>query len=280
MVTFLRPEPSWAEWSEAEALYQFESNAPAEVRDTLGIECARLAGGVLLSMREDPARYWSKALGFGFTGPVTADLIGEVCDFYRARDDSSAVLQLAPSVLPPGWEKICADHGLYRGPSSVKLARDLSLSVPAASAGPPVERVDARSAEEWATMLMRGFDMAEKPLVAMTAAFAALPDVRAYVVRFGGEVVAAAGMYIGGETAQLLGAATLPLYRGRGAQSAMLRMRISDAIAAGCRVIFTETGAEAPGTHNSSLHNMKRAGFVPLYERVNWAVSTRSSIGR
>lgn len=183
-------------------------------------------------MREDPARYWSKALGFGFTGPVTADLIGEVCDFYRARDDSSAVLQLAPSVLPPGWEKICADHGLYRGTSSVKLARDLSLSVPAASAGPPVERVDARSAEEWATMLMRGFDMAEKPLVAMTAAFAARPDVRAYVVRYGGEVVAAAGMYIGGETAQLLGAATLPPYRGRGAQSAMLRMRISDAIAA------------------------------------------------
>ncbi|MEU8359890.1 GNAT family N-acetyltransferase [Nonomuraea sp. NPDC048882] len=276
----LRPEPSLAEWSEAEALYQFQSNAPAEVRDALGITCARLAGGVLLSMREDPAHYWSKALGFGFAGPVTTDLIGEICDFYRARSDPSADLQLAPSVLPPDWAKICAEHGLFQGTSSVKLARDLSLSVPVAPGGPPVERVDARGAEEWATMLMRGFDMADKPLVAMTAAFAALPRVRAYVVRHGGEVIAAAGMYIGGETAQLLGAATLPPYRGRGAQSALLRARISDAIAAGCRVIFTETGAETPGTHNSSLHNMKRAGFVPLYERVTWVLSTRSPAGK
>ncbi|MFC4534646.1 GNAT family N-acetyltransferase [Sphaerisporangium dianthi] len=273
MSTFL-PPPSLAELSEAEAMYQFESNAPTVVREALGIECVRLAGGVLLSMREDPAKYWSKALGFGFAEPVTAGLIGEICDFYRSRNDPSAVLQLAPSVLPPDWEKICAEHGLSQGGSSVKLARDLSTDVPAGHTGPRVERVDAKDAHEWATALMRGFDMPEGPLVEMAAGFAVHPDFRAYVIRTGGEVVSVAGMYIGGETAQLLGAATLPEHRGRGAQTAMLRARINDATAAGCRVIFAETGAEEPGAHNTSLHNMTRAGFVPMYTRVNWTLST------
>jgi hypothetical protein len=31
-----------------------------------------------------------------------------------------------------------------------------------------------------------------------------------------------------------------------------------------------ETWQETEGTHNSSLHNMKRAGFVELYDRRNW----------
>ncbi|WP_432571036.1 hypothetical protein [Kineococcus sp. SYSU DK005] len=33
--------------------------------------------------------------------------------------------------------------------------------------------------------------------------------------------------------------------------------------------ISAETCREAPGTRNPSLHNLLRAGFVPLYERPN-----------
>lgn len=41
------------------------------------------------------------------------------------------------------------------------------------------------------------------------------------------------------------------------------------ASAAGCRRLVAETGTEAPGTHNSSLHNMLRIGFGVLCERQN-----------
>jgi hypothetical protein len=34
--------------------------------------------------------------------------------------------------------------------------------------------------------------------------------------------------------------------------------------------LVAETGAEGPGEHNASLHNMLRAGFERLYERVSW----------
>lgn len=39
---------------------------------------------------------------------------------------------------------------------------------------------------------------------------------------------------------------------------------------AGCRWLVAETDAEGSGDHNTSLHNMLRTGFEPLYERVTW----------
>jgi GNAT superfamily N-acetyltransferase len=68
----------------------------------------------------------------------------------------------------------------------------------------------------------------------------------------------------------MFGGATLPEARGRGAQSALLTARVRAATGEGCRWLVAETGAEGPGEHNPSLHNMVRVGFEPLYERANW----------
>ncbi|WP_205314853.1 GNAT family N-acetyltransferase [Nonomuraea lactucae] len=270
MYDYPRLDMEMAELAEAEAMFRFESGARAEVRAALGIECARLGGGVVLSMRDDPTGYWSKALGFGFAEPVTAELIKEICEFYRSRAVPMAVLQLAPWVLPTDWEQICAEHGLAAGPPWVKLVRDLPGWTRIPEPGLRVERVDEREARRWASVLMRGFGMPQGPLVEMAAAAVGRPGFHAYAIRFDGKVTASAGMYVDGDVAQLFGAATLPSHRRRGAQSALLRARIRDAWALGCRLMFAETAGEQAGAHNSSLHNMLKAGFERLYVRQNW----------
>ncbi|SEH02608.1 hypothetical protein SAMN05444920_12835 [Nonomuraea solani] len=266
-----RPDPALVERAEAEAMYRLGSRAPAAAREALGLECVRLAGGVVLAMRDDPVNYWSRALGFGFDGPVTAELVGEICDFYRSRSVPSAVLQVAPAALPADWAEICAKYRLERTSSWVKFARDLT-DVPERDAGPAVERIGApgRTAREWASALMRGFGMPAEPLIQMTAALTGHPRFHAYLIRSGGEAVSAAGMYVHGEIAHLVAAATLPPHRGRGGQSALLRARIRDAASAGCRFSVADTQIERPGTHNSSLHNLGRAGFTRLYVRDDW----------
>jgi hypothetical protein len=40
------------------------------------------------------------ALGFGFQERITADLIKEMCDFYRSQSTPIGILQLAPAGLP------------------------------------------------------------------------------------------------------------------------------------------------------------------------------------
>ncbi|MGP3959854.1 GNAT family N-acetyltransferase [Nonomuraea sp. 3N208] len=90
-----------AEGIEAELMYRFVSMAPSAIKSRLAIATTRVGGGVALSVHNDPTGFWSKALGFGFEEPVTADLIGRLVDFYLTQDSRGAVIQLAPSVLPP-----------------------------------------------------------------------------------------------------------------------------------------------------------------------------------
>ncbi|MFF2521985.1 GNAT family N-acetyltransferase [Streptomyces liangshanensis] len=268
--------PGLPELSEAEAMYDGELAAPPGVRAALGMDAARIGGGVVLSVRDDPARYWSKALGFGFEEPVTADLIGEVCAFYRSRGTPLAVLQLAPSVLPEDWSEICARENLSAGSAWVKLACPTDEALARAAepgrpaAGVRVAPVEARDAAEWGALMMRGFGMPEGHLAEMVAAGVGRPGWHPYGAWLDGELVGTATMHVHGDAAQFLSATTLPHARRRGGQSAFLAARARAAAAAGCRWLVAETGAEAPGEHNSSLHNMRRAGFEVLYERRNW----------
>jgi GNAT superfamily N-acetyltransferase len=267
-----------AERSEADTLFDFEANAPAGTVAALGMASTRLAGGVVLSMRHDPTGFWSKALGFGFDEPVTADLIDAVCDFYRSQGTPMAVLQFAPSVLPGDWADICERAKLRRGSAWVKLARDVDAPAdgyrggPGAglSAGLRIGPVEAGQGGPWSVAMLRAFGMPEEHLSDMVVSSVGRAGWHPYGVWDGDEVVATATMRVAGPAAQFFGGATVPAWRRRGAQSALLAARAEAARAAGCRWLVAETGAEAPGEHNSSLHNLLRLGFTVVYERQNW----------
>jgi GNAT superfamily N-acetyltransferase len=265
-----------AERSEAEALHDFETGAPARARAALGMETLRVGGGVALSMRGDPTQFWSKGLGFGFDEPITAGLMGRICDFYRSQRPPVATLQLAPSVLPADWDEICAKEKITAGSAWVKLVSDVETALarieehaplaPSLRVGP----VTTADASEWASVMMRVFNMPGQHLAEMTAESAGRPGWHPYAVWQGEEIVATATMHVHEDAAQFFGGATLPSARRRGAQTALLAARAKAAHAAGCRWLVAETGAPQPGEHNSSLHNMLRTGFNVLYERRNW----------
>jgi len=261
--------PSLLEQVEAEWMYRVEGGAPAHVRAALGMSSTRLGGGVVLGMRHDPTGYWNKALGFGFEAPVDSDLVGQICEFYRSLGAPSAVLQFAPSVLPDNWDEIRAAHGLEPGEVWIKMAHDLSsIGVPETDLR--LAEVEPREAARWASALLRGFDMPEEGLSDMFAVVVGQPGFRCYCARDGEEIVAVGNVLIMGDTAAMWGASTLAPHQRRGAQSALLVTRLRVAKAAGCRLVLAETGKEAPGERNPSFHNLRKAGFAALYERLNW----------
>jgi GNAT superfamily N-acetyltransferase len=89
-----------------------------------------------------------------------------------------------------------------------------------------------------------------------------VPGVFRYLARLDGRPVGEAAMSIQGDIAQIAGAGTLPSFRGRGVQKALLQQRLDDASAAGCRLAVVTT---APGTR--SQDNVMRRGFELLYAR-------------
>ncbi|WP_432132941.1 GNAT family N-acetyltransferase [Streptomyces tendae] len=270
------------EGCEAEALLQFETGAPQTVRSALGINATRIEDVVVLSMRNDPTRYWSKALGFGRTMAVTADLVAEVCAFYRAEGTPVAFLQLAPSAIPEDWDDICGREGITGGSTLVKLVADVDEVL--ARADRPDRRplnevrvaaVEAADADQWASVMMEAFGMPHEHYTQMTAASAVHPDWYPQAAWLGDELVGTGTMYRGGRTGQLFGGAVLPHARNRGSHTELLAARARTAHELGCRLVVTEAEAEIDGSHNPSLHNSLGLGFQVAYERRNWVWQPR-----
>lgn len=265
------------EHSEAEALFQFETGVPEAARLALGINAARIGGAVVLSVRNDPTRFWSKALGFGRTAAVTAEVIAEACAFYRAEGTERAVFQLAPEAIPEDWAEICAREGITAGTSWVKVVAEVGDVVARAddpdrrkADGLRVASVEPGDADRWASVMLRAFGMPEEHYGDMVAATVARPEWHPQGAWLGEEIVGAGTVCIVGESAQMFGGAVLPEARNRGGQTELLiaRARVADEL--GCRLLISETGAETDGHHNPSLSNMLRLGFEIAYERRNW----------
>lgn len=259
-----------AETVEAEMMYDYESQAPAAARRGLGIATTRIGGGVVLAARHDPYQYWSKALGFGFTEPVSNDLVGEVLDFYRVRGATMAVLQIAPSVLPADWDEIRAVHGLEGGSTWAKLAAPIEETRTSALTDLRVGPVHEADAEPWAALVTSQFGMDNAHLTAMLAQSVHNPAARPFAAWDGGRMVAGANLYLHGTVASLNSGATLETHRRRGAQSALIAARLRAARAAGATWVVGEAALPEPGGSNPSLDNQLRAGLRVAYHRRNW----------
>src|SRR5262249_38620266 len=151
------------------------------------------------------------------------------------------VLQLAHSVLPAGWDGICAAHDLYEGNRWLKLVHELADLPTAPAAAPRVTAVGPDQAQQWARVLVRGFGMAEGRLSEMLAATVGQAGFRSYAAWAGAEMIGAANMFLYRGAAAFSGAATLPEFRCQGAHAALLAARLRDARAAGCQAAFAET---------------------------------------
>ena len=259
-----------AEAAEAEFMYHYETMVSPATQAALGISAARIGGGVALSMRHDVTGYWSKALGFGFTEPVTDQLIDTVIDFYRGDGSPGAVIQLAPAVIPDGWLQMCERHGIRPDSYWVKLACPIEDFRPGQQSDLRISVVEPQDFSRWASAALRGFGMPERGLADMLAAALANPNFRPFAAWDGDEIVATANLFIHGGIASLNTAATLPTHQNRGAQSALIAARVHEAARSGCRWLCAETGRPADGEINRSLSNLVRAGLRPLYYRQNW----------
>ena len=89
-----------------------------------------------------------------------------------------------------------------------------------------------------------------------------VPGFQLMSARVGKELAGGGSLRIDGTIAQLAGAATLPAFRRRGVQSALLGWRLASARALGCEVAVVTTQPAS-----KSQQNVQREGFSLLYAR-------------
>lgn len=98
----------------------------------------------------------------------------------------------------------------------------------------------------------------------MRASFAR-PEWRTYIAYVDGHLAGFGQLHLADGTGCLALAGTLHAFRGRGVQTALIRRRIADAVAAGCDLITAQTGN---GT--VSQQNMERCGLRVAYTKAEF----------
>jgi GNAT superfamily N-acetyltransferase len=88
---------------------------------------------------------------------------------------------------------------------------------------------------------------------------------RCYVANGDGTPAAYGALYIADRVAVCAAAATLPEFRGRGLQTALLRKRINDAHEAGCDLIAVQASPAS-----ASERNLRRVGMALAYTKAIW----------
>jgi GNAT superfamily N-acetyltransferase len=233
-------------------------------RPEWGIEWQEFLGGHLVFVAR--RSLVGRAHGLGFAGEVKPEDIEHVEDFYF-RHEADAQVDVCPYAEPSLFESL-NQRGFQVAEFNQTLARWISPdeSFAAAHEGFQIRRVTAEEGPEWSNLLARVFFAEQAPNFGRFF----LPWIRhenaMCVGAFaGGKMVGGAGGLIipRHRTAGLFGAATLPDFRGRGVQSALLKERLRLAREASCDLAVTLT---MPGT--SSQRNAERAGFRTAYTKV------------
>jgi len=127
--------------------------------------------------------------------------------------------------------------------------------------------IGPRDAARFALLTMAEFTDGQ-PLTPGLAALVGRPEWRHYLAFDGDTAVAAAALFVHEGTAWLGWAYTLPAYRGRGMQSALLARRIADAGALGCTLVVADMTEDTPERPNPSYRNMLRLGFEHAYTKL------------
>lgn len=218
----------------------------------------------------------NKLIGTGFSGAPDAAGLAHIEALYAAR--ASHVQAEVSTLADPAW------HAAYgqRGYVLAGFENVLGLALPAACATTREPRHDitilectAADAQAWLDAVVTGFEYPDNvpaqaagqafPRDAIERAFgdvASARGFRRYLARVDGEVAGGGSMRECDGVAQLCGAATLPDFRRRGVQSALLEARLRDATLHACDLAVITT---APGS--TSMQNAQRRGFSLLYAR-------------
>jgi GNAT superfamily N-acetyltransferase len=250
-------------------------SVPVEIATERGVEMEEFGSVQATVVKALPGvGMMNLALGATEPGAVEGGDLGRAAEWTRSRgvDPYIPTTPGLPETEPA--EHWLADNGFAEDRAWMKFTRDVHPPRFAAPKDIEVIEVTDPEQEPFGMIAATGFG-----LPAWAASFfAGLPghgDWRCYVARVDDTTQACAAMLIQGDLAELGIAATLEPARGRGCQLALLRRRILDAGAAGCRTLFIETGERVPGRPSTSYRNILQAGFKEAYLRPNWRRTSR-----
>ncbi|HXY00034.1 MAG TPA: GNAT family N-acetyltransferase [Candidatus Limnocylindrales bacterium] len=209
----------------------------------------------------------TQAVGLGLNGPVSREAFDQLEAFYFSRKEPVRVetCPLADLSLMEHYK----ERGYHVSEFSNVMVRPvLGDVIPTTPPGIEIRRVRRDEVDLWVMTVSQGFAdnyPITQELLNVMKMFALGQHTELYLASINGRVAGGATLAIRGRIAGLFGASTLPEFRKRGVQTALLYMRLQRSADEGCELAMS---IAQPGS--ISQRNITRLGFQTLYTRVKF----------
>jgi len=237
-----------------EAIKSLDPSSAAEGRELLG--------GALVAMGR--GRYVNRAIGVTMNELSATDL-DEIDNFFVER-------RLPPMVELSSWApaSTLAELGQRNyAPAWFRsvFARALSATVSSSTPDLRIDRVNDDDAEQWLDVFTRGFEAEHGELRVANdeigRANRILPHSQTFLAFVDGQAAGCGSMQVVDGVAWLGAAATVPAFRRRGVQAALVGHRLRLAVDLGCDLAAVSALANGP-----SARNIVRLGLQHIHSQV------------
>ena len=216
----------------------------------------------------------TQTFGLGVFEPITPGILDRLERFFHERG-APVHHEICPLAGVPALDLLCS-----RGYRPIELSSVLFRPVDTLAAPPPgniaVRLIGPAESPLWARTGARGW-MTEHPeleamLLELGTIYAAREDPLCFLAEIDGEPAAAGALSIHEGVALFAGASTVPAFRRRGLQAALLQARMRHGAERGCdlAMMVAEAGS-------GSQRNAERQGFRIAYTRTKWQLASAPS---
>jgi hypothetical protein len=263
------------EAAEARAWADMYAAAPRAFAESAGVSNRTVAGALVMTWAATGRRYFSRAIGLGVVEPVSQIALDDVLAGYADAGIEMFLIPSQPHCQPREFEDWLRERGLEPFDVQDRVIRggeplDTNRAPATSGRDLQVERVTSASADEWAEFLQRVYRL---DTGAWLQALIGRPGWSQYVVREGGEIVAARGMYLTPERVAWVGMdGPVP---GLGTQDfdpdvVLWSTIVADGLAAGAQMFIADIEAPSPTLDSPAYHYFARLGFRRPYARTHW----------
>jgi len=252
----------------------FLRSAPDDVVRGMGVRVDDVNGAVLGSVASADILAFNRVVGIGIEYPATPDMIDDIIGVFEASGVRRFFIQVSPAARPPELRVWLEGKGFTHYNNWVRLSRGTG-NIPEFECDLEVREIGPEEALTFGGIVRESFEWPEG-MQRVIAGAVGRPGWHHYMAHDGDTPAATAAHFVHGEVAWIDFAATLPEFRGRSAQKALVARRIRDAAAEGCRMITVETAEQRPDHDAPSYRNMLKMGFKEAYLRPNYIWESRS----
>jgi GNAT superfamily N-acetyltransferase len=252
------------ELAEAEAAIACAERLKAAQGDGTGAVASVGGGFAVYCGANSPV---TQAVGLGLNGAVSTEEFDRLEEFYFSRKEPVRV-ETCP-MADGSLIELYRESGYHVSEFSNVMVRPVEKTAAAAlPAGIEIQKAADGEIDLWTLTVAQGFAEhfpVTQEILSVMRMFADGKNTECYFARVDGKIAGGATLALRGRIAGLFGASTLPQFRNRGVQTALLHARMQRAAEQGCELAMS---IALPGS--ASQRNITRRGFRTLYTRVKF----------